>query len=120
MEKCYSISGEDFNLLSMSDVIDALSSEGNLTVGATYHSADAATPTASSFFNIENLMNDMTSSAEEEVGEWADFFPDVSDEEVAELEQIISKWLDEKVPVTFFKASNIKTHKIKIADLQRA
>ncbi len=81
-EKCYSIDGESFRYDDLAEALVDMDCNGDLIVGAEYESGDAVKQPASSYFDIDRLLEDMGERASDECGEYAEDFPDISDEKL--------------------------------------
>lgn len=111
-ETVYSLDGENFRFDDINEALAELEVEGDLVDG---HMIEAGTPTrheASEFFRIDDLIDGLRDRAYEEAGEWADDFPDLSKDQRAELESIISNWLDRSIKVTFWTVNGAKPFEI--------
>ncbi|MBM5575807.1 hypothetical protein [Deefgea sp. CFH1-16] len=110
---CYSREGDDHCVRELQELI----SIHELDVGAPYIEYDLVQHPASHYFNIEDVIENMASAADDDAGEHAEGFPDLSDDEEAELNALISNWLDKKVSVNFFTAVNPREREITAGDL---
>ena len=117
-EKCYSTDEESFDIDNVCDVFDELESNGKLKAGQCYWVADAVKQKPSWYFSVDNLLNNLTESAADNGGgEYAEYFPNVSSDEKAELNKLICDWLDAKVAVTFYNVEHPVEIEITQADI---
>lgn len=117
MSKVYSLGDEGGWTEEFSDVLYQLEECGELVVGANYYVADAITSNASDFFKLDALIDQLSDTAGDIVGECAEDFPELSEEKWIELESLIKDWLDKNVPITFYTAENIKQYQVTEADI---
>lgn len=105
-EKCYSTNNEDFNHSSLWEALEQIEGDDGLTVGRVVYEADANRRAAGYYFDIDLMLEQMGEHAHEQGGEYADDFPDVSPDKKAELQKLISDWLDANVNVNFYTVNN--------------
>lgn len=98
MDICYSINEEDFSLTSVGDALDALDAEGRLEEGAVYWEADCRRMQASDVFSVDQVLDDMGERLYGEVGEIADDYPAASPEAKAELNAVLTAWVEKHAP----------------------
>lgn len=98
----YSVNGEDDWHESMLDVVYELEEAGLLFKGSTYYTGTAQTPLASSFLNLDVLLEYMGDAAYNDYGDAAEGFTDLSVNQYNQLESVIKNWLDENLPVCFY------------------
>lgn len=113
-ESCYSCEDDDLCFRDLQNLIN----EHELTTGDMYTKYDLVQNPASYYFSIDDMIDRMGEQADEEVGEHACGFPDLSDDEKSELNTIISNWLDQRVIVDFFTAVNPQKCLITAEDMQ--
>ncbi|KAF1366767.1 hypothetical protein [Yokenella regensburgei] len=120
---CYSLDDEVFksgSFLTKGDaVIDAIK-EYEPEPGAVIHIARSAHPDLSELFDVNDLIEGAMGRADDIAGEYADDFPDITDEEKAELEKLILSYLKPLVPVTFYRVYDSQPYTITMADLEAA
>lgn len=118
-EKCYSLNGEDYNYTDLGEALTTLGDDSvnGLQVDMTYYAGDSRKRAPSFYFSMDSLLENMGEAANDEAGEYADDFPDMSKEKQAELQSIISNWLDRNVEVSFFTVKNPTTVKVTAQDV---
>ena len=67
---------------------------------------------ASDFYSIDDILENMGERAYDECGECAEDFPDLSKEESAELDKLISDYLEAHALCTFWTVEKITKHEI--------
>jgi hypothetical protein len=117
-DKAYSVDGEKF--FEREELIDWLMGKHHIKnrqelVGLEYHEGDKTYADVRSLIDIDSIINIMSENAWEIGGEWAEDWPDLSEEEKSELENLIVDFLKKKSPVNFFRVENI-VRKIMTAD----
>jgi len=125
MTKVYSRDEERFQD-DLCEVLADLDGDGYLEPGATIYEADKVEYVASKFFRggVDNIIETIRDQAWEEADEFAESFAEnITKEKLAELETLISNWLDANVPVNFFTVRNVKPVEVTeamIADYRNA
>ncbi len=79
-----------------------------LEIGQRFFLGQAVARKASDYFDINGFLEHMSECAYEDVGEAAEAWPDLSGEEIAELEKLIRTLLEERVPVSFFAVEQVE------------
>ncbi|AMC34766.1 hypothetical protein [Janthinobacterium sp. B9-8] len=113
---CYSLDQEGYSSEPLIDVLQR--GESDELIGQNYWRGIAVHPNPSSFFDIDRLFEDIGERACDDHGEWAEDFPDVSDEKKAELNAIITEWLDKNIDVTFYAVTNVEELVVTESDLE--
>lgn len=125
MTKVYSRDEERFQD-DLCEVLADLDGDGYLEPGATIYEADKVEYVASKFFRggVDDIIETIRDQAWEEAGEFAESFAEnITKEKLAELETLISNWLDANVRVNFFTVRNVKpveVTEVMIADYRNA
>lgn len=125
MTKAYSRNEENFDD-DLNEILAALDDDGYLEPGATIYEADTVEYKASALFRggVDDIIETIRDQAWEEAGEFAESFAEnIPKEKLAELETLISNWLDANVPVNFFTVRNVKQIEVTeamIADYRNA
>ena len=110
---CYCCEGDDECVRDLQTLVK----RHELNVGDTYTEHDLVQNSASHYFNIDDMLEQMQERADEDAGEHAEGFPDLSAEEKSELNTLISDWLDKRVRVDFFTAENPRECTVTADDL---
>lgn len=116
-EACWSIDGETYNHDSLSSVIADLIGRHGFAAGATVYRGTANKPAASNFVDADIVIDSMRDRAGDEYSEWADDFPDVSEEGIAELDGFLNAWAEKHCEVTFYRVDDITEYVITEADV---
>lgn len=107
-EPCYSFNEEDYTSGDLWEALQALEDRGDLTEGVAFYVGDADRKAPSYYFDVDDLLEGMGNRASDEAGEWADDFPDLTKEKTAELQAVVSAWLDANVSAAFFTVCNTR------------
>ncbi len=107
-EKCYSTNNEDFNHDSLWEAMEEIDGNDGLEPGRVVYEADAQRRNAGYYFDIDLMFEQMGEHAYDHCDEYADDFPDVSPDKKAELQKLVSDWLDANVKVNFYAVKNRK------------
>lgn len=111
--ECWSHNEEDFNALSLTELV----SDHELQPGATVWVGDAVHPEPGSLFNTDWLIESMGEAAYDIGGEHAgEDYPNVSDEQVAELETLIVGWIAKCAPPNFWTVKNVRPYVLTAED----
>lgn len=112
--RAYSVDGENF--FDREELIGRLMGKYRIKdkkdlIGLKYHEGDKAYADVRSLISIDSIIDIINENAFEFGGEWAEDWPDLSDEEKKELENLIVEFLEKKSPCTFYQVENavIKT-----------
>ena len=125
MSKAYSRNEEDYDD-DLNEILAALDDDGYLKPGATIYEGDKVEYKASAFFQggVDDIIETIRDQAWEEAYDFAESFANnLTKEKLAELETLISNWLDANVPVNFFTVRNVKqieVTEVMIADYRNA
>jgi len=103
---CYSFNQEDYTLDCLGEVLQQLDDRGDLQEGVVFYEGEAVRHAPSYYFDVDDLLDGMRDRAYDDAGEWADTFPDLPKEKVAELKSLVSNWLDSNLTITFFTVRN--------------
>lgn len=114
---CFSIDGERYLTGDKKEAMQWLIDEKKLIVGNSYFLGKSKPPLPSSLFDVEDMLYQMQERAYD-ITEYAEDFPDLSEEKRKELETLVSKWLDENIEVNFFEVEDITQFKITEEDIK--
>ena len=111
--ECWSHNEEDFNAQSLGELVDT----HELAPGATVWVGEAVHPEPSSLFSTDWLIENMGEAAYDIAGEHAgEDYPNVSDEQVAELEALVVGWIAKCAPPTFWTVKNVRPYVLTAED----
>jgi hypothetical protein len=111
--ECWSHNEEDFSAQSLSELIDT----HELQPGATVWVGEAVHPEPSSLFSTDWLIENMGEAAYDIAGEHGgEDYPNVSDEQVAELEALVVGWITKCAPPTFWTVKNVRPYVLTAGD----
>lgn len=114
IEECWSTNNEDFNYSSLEDLLD---SNDELKAGDKVYVGDAKKPKPSSFFDVDDFLESISNAACDVGGEYAEDFPDVTKDAVAELKVFVESWLEKNCEVRFYKVDDVREHILTEKDL---
>lgn len=112
--QCWSANEEDYNSDSLAQLLD---SHPHLTVGSVVWRGEPCRPGASELFDADDAMEMMRDRACDIAGEHADDYPNVSTEDVAELNSLIIGWIDSKAAPTFYTVKNVQPYTLTATDV---
>jgi len=105
--ECWSHNEEDFSAKSLGELIDT----HELQPGATVWAGEAVHPEPSSLFSTDWVIENMGEAAYDIAGEHGgEDYPNVSDEQVAELEALVVGWITKCAPPTFWTVKNVRPY----------
>jgi hypothetical protein len=111
--ECWSHNEEDFSAQSLSELIDT----HELQPGETVWVGEAVHPEPSSLFSTDWLIENMGKAAYDIAGEHGgEDYPNVSDEQVAELEALVVGWITKCAPPTFWTVKNVRPYVLTAED----
>jgi len=111
--ECWSHNEEDFNAQSLGELIDT----HELQPGATVWVGEAVHPEPSSLFSTDWLIENMGEAAYDIAGEHGgEDYPNVSDEQVAELEALVVGWITKCAPPSFWTVKNVRPYTLTAED----
>lgn len=103
-EKCYSADGEQFSL-------DMQSATYESSVGDTIYVGEASQPCASRYVpDADWVIEYMGEQADDDIGEAAEDWPDVSKEAKQELEAFLKDWAVRNCQVNFYRVKNVQEY----------
>jgi hypothetical protein len=111
--ECWSHNEEDFNARSLAELV----SDHELQPGATVWVGEAVHPEPKSLFSTDWLIENMGEAAYDIAGEHAgEDYPNVSDDQVAELEALIVGWIAKCAPPNFWTVKNVRAYVLTAED----
>lgn len=120
--KCYSTNNEDFNYNCPEDAIDDVIGYSNLQIGSVFsiYEGEAVRWEAGDFadaFPVDSLVD----RAYDEVGEYADDWPNCTIEQEKDLvwriKDMVNEWADENnLQPNFYRIKNVREIKVKLLD----
>lgn len=111
-EPAYSTDGEIFPFESLEEALTYLHDNDYLHAGRTIERGTATRFPPSHYFNVDDIIDRLSNDATDECGEVAEFFPDLDKAEIAELDALVSTWLDLHLRADFFPVTNTETVQI--------
>jgi hypothetical protein len=113
--ECWSHNEEDFSAKSLGELIDT----HELQPGATVWAGEAVHPEPSSLFSTDWVIENMGEAAYDIAGEHGgEDYPNVSDEQVAELEALVVGWITKCAPPTFWTVKNVRPYVLTAEDCE--
>lgn len=114
-EKCWSVNNEEFNYLTLGDLLD---SNEELNAGDTIYVGEAKHPGARELCDADDVIETMGDRASDIAGEYADSYPDVTDEAKAELNAFLSSWIEKHASPGFYSVHNARPHILSADDFE--
>jgi hypothetical protein len=120
-DKAYCVDGENF--FEREELIDRLIGKYRIKdrkelIGLKYCEGDKAYPAVRSLIDIDSIIDIMGENAFEYGGEWAEDWPDLTDGEKKELENLIVEFLEKKSPCAFYRIENIVIKTVTADDIK--
>jgi hypothetical protein len=113
-DQCWSVDECDFCYSTLGDLLDS----GEFEVGSVVYVGTPARYAASTYIDdADDVIERMAERAYDEHGEFAEDFPDVTDEAKAELTAFLAAWADKHCEVSFYGVENIRPYTITAEDL---
>jgi hypothetical protein len=124
MKKAYSVDKEYWTtnwealLEQLADKLQAENKQG--LIGAEYFEGGQVPITTDQLVDIDSALNMINEAAWEIMGEYGEDYPNLDEEEKAELKELIVAFLDKKDPHGFFHVENVVKKTITTEDLEDA
>lgn len=90
----------------------------DLTVGDVVFVGEVAPIPTKHLCDADDVIDLMGERAYDEVGEYADGYPDVPSEAKAELDALLAGWIEKHAKPTFYSVINVREHVITAADME--
>lgn len=115
----WSIDEEIFDCDNVTEVIYK-DYDGNLKVGSTVYYGELHEVDVKSLFHIDYLIETFGEQAWDKVGEAAEDYPNVTNEQVKELSDFIEGWLNKYAKPNFYTVENVKPYILTEQDIKDA
>ncbi|MBU9284071.1 hypothetical protein [Burkholderia multivorans] len=109
---------KDNEYFSCDDLCELLDMHDELAVGDVVYFGDVAPIPTKHLCDADDLIDLMGERAYDEVGEYADGYPDVTSEAKAELNALLARWIEKHAKPTFYRVINVREHIITAADME--
>lgn len=110
----WSTDEETYNIDSLGDLIR----DYDIEAGTTVYYGKAAKPSASSFIDTDDIIEDAQNRASDNYGEFAEcFLDDITDEAKKELNDFLSAWMEKYGVVTFYMVEEPKEYVVTEQDV---
>jgi transcriptional regulator with XRE-family HTH domain len=124
LKKAYSLDGE-YWVIDWGELLDLLmgklrSKNIQDLIGAEYFEGDQVPVNTSEMVDVDPLIDSINENAMDEVGEYAEDYPNLTKDDREELNDLIVSFLDKKHPVRFFNVIEFCNKKITLEDLEVA
>lgn len=113
--ECWSTDEEQFHSGTLGEL---LANHDKLAPGATVWRGIAVRPNNTHLCDANDVIDTMADRAGDFAGEHADDYPAVSEEARAELEQLLSDWIDKHAEPHFFQVSDVQAYTLTDADFK--
>lgn len=114
-EECWSSDGDNFCHASLGDLLDC---DGPFEAGRVVYVADAVRPTPEDLIGADDVIETIACRGSDYGGEWADDFPDVTKEAVAELDALLHAWVTKHCEINFWQVVNVREHVLSAEDVE--
>lgn len=112
-KECWSDDNESFCYESLGELVD----NTELEVGQIVYKADAIRPDVSFMIDSDDIVTMLNERACDEYGDYAEDFPNVSDDALKELDYFLQHWINRNCDGTFYKVQNVVEYVITSEDL---
>ncbi len=99
---------------------ELLNGDYEFSPGYTVYFGNKVDQDGTSYFNIDSMLESLSESAYEECGEFMGTWPDLSDDDKNELDELIKTWLRNTCPMHCYLVENIKPYVLTEADIADA
>ncbi|MBY4726642.1 MULTISPECIES: hypothetical protein [Burkholderia] len=111
----WSRNNEDFTCDELDELLDT---HDDLTVGDVVFVGDAEPVPIKYLCDADDVIGTMGDRAYDQVGEYADGYPDVTPEARAELDALLAGWIEKHAKPTFYSVVNVRQYVITAADME--
>ncbi|ARL58122.1 hypothetical protein [Burkholderia pseudomallei] len=111
----WSKNNEFFSCDALDELLDM---HDELAVGDVVFYGDVAPIPTERLCDADDVIDMIGERAYDEVGEAADGYPDIAPEAKAELETLLSCWIEKHAKPTFYSVVNVREHVITEADVE--
>jgi hypothetical protein len=114
-QECWSKDNEDFNARSLAELLER---HEDLAAGTVVWRGVAVHPNNTHLCDANDVIDLLADRAHDIAGEHADSYPQVDAEARAELDQLLSDWIDKNAPPSFYTVENIEPHTLTEGDVE--
>ncbi len=116
IKKTWSHDNELFQCDSLGDLVTNY--RDVLEVGSIVYVGDAERPTVRELCDVDAVIDQLGERARDIGGEFAEDFPDVTDDAKAELEAFLVAWLEKHCTIDFYTVRNVTPYTVTAIDLE--
>lgn len=110
-KECWSSDEETFNADSLEELIEmGTGMPGDFEVGDMVYAGDAVTPDPADYIDADGILEQMGERANDDCGEAADDYPDITPEAKQELEDVLKAWARKHCTPRFWKVKNVREY----------
>lgn len=114
IKECWSVDEENFRYDSLQDLLD---SNDELQAGDVVYVGNAKHPKPEQLCDADDIIEMMKDRAWDIVGEYAEDYPEVSDEAHKELDDFIKSWIMKHCPPDFYTVTDVREYILTKEDL---
>lgn len=107
----------DEEYFNFSDLGELLDTYDDLEVGQVVYVGDKVPQDPSSWFDADDLVEELGNHAYDTCGECAEDWPDVTREAKAEFDAFLAAWIEKHCPVSFYSVTNVRPYTLTEEDL---
>ncbi|WP_431207476.1 hypothetical protein [Burkholderia cepacia] len=111
----WSRNNEDFTWDELDELLDT---HDDLAVGDVVFIGEVAPIQTKHLCDADDVIDLIGERAYDEVGEYADNYPDVTPEARAELDALLAGWIEKHAKPTFYSVINVRRHIITAEDME--
>ena len=112
-DETWSANEELFNCDSLGELLDE---NDDLEVGATVWKGEKFPINTAGYVDASDIIEMLGERAYDDVGEFAEDWPDVPDEARQELDALLSEWISKHCTATFYRVRNVVEYKLTAED----
>jgi len=114
-DETWSANEELFNCDSLGELLDE---NDDLEVGATVWKGEKIPIKTAGYVDAGDVIEMLGERAYDDVGEFAEDWPDVPDEARQELDSLLSEWISKHCIATFYRVRNVVEYKLTPEDFE--
>lgn len=111
----WSSNNEDFTCDELAELLDM---NDDLAIGDVVFIGEVAPIQTKHLCDADDVIEMIGERAYDEVGEYADDYPDVTPEARAELDALLAGWIEKHAKPTFYSVVNVREHVITAEDME--
>lgn len=115
LDECWSLDGEHFQYDSIEDLIDC---NDHLGAGDEVYRGEQVYTDPAIWVDADDVIENLSCRASDVAGEYADDYPDISEEAKAELQTLLEEWARKHAQPSFYLVKKVTEYTLTEEDLE--